>query len=225
MTTVVEAHPNTQRARAVRLAGPSLVLGGVAFFLGGVTHPSDSGEGNKVQQLHEMLVDPSWYPSHALLLAAMAFFAVGIFALRQRRDLSMGMERLLQVVFVIACVATLAMAVHLFAAIGADSLADGKHSLVSRLQTVNETIVDTAWGLALATLAVAGGLTRTVGNRLTIPFGLVGGLAFALASATIAFADTFDSLFKLGSLLSIWAILVGSLAIRRREVEPEAAKL
>jgi hypothetical protein len=226
MTTVVEAHPNTQRTSpVVRLAGPSLVLGGVAFFLGGVTHPSDSGEGTKVQQLHEMLVDPSWYPSHALLLAAMALFAVGIFALRQRRNLSTGMERLLQVVFVIACVATLAMAVHLFAAIGADSLADGKHSLVSRLQTVNETVVDTAWGLALATLAVAGGLTRTVGNRLTIPFGLVGGLAFALASATIAFTDTFDSLFKLGSLLSIWAILVGSLAIRRREDETETANL
>ena len=48
---------------------------------------------------------------------------------------------------------------------------------------------------------------------------------FALASATIAFTDSFDSLFKLGSLLSIWAILVDSLAIRRREVEPETAKL
>lgn len=124
-----------------------------------------------------------------------------------------------------ACVATLSMTAHLFAAIGADSLADGEHSLVSRLQTVNETVVDTAWGLALATLAVAGGLTRTVGNRFTIAFGLVGGLAFALASATIAYTDTFDSLFKLGSLLSIWAILVGSLAIRRREAETETAKL
>lgn len=108
------------------------------------------------------------------------------------------------------------MAVHLFAALGAGSVANGQHSLVSRAQTINETIVDAAWGLALATLAVVGGLTRTVGNRFTITFGLVGGLAFALASATIAYTDTFDSLFKAGSLLSLWAILSGVIAIRDR---------
>ncbi|MGH2599979.1 MAG: hypothetical protein ACRDJ9_11400 [Dehalococcoidia bacterium] len=218
MATMIEARPDVLRTRGlVRLAGPSLVLGGVAFFAGGVTHPSDSGEGNKVQQLHEMLIDSSWYPSHAVLLAAMALFATGILACRQRPELTPGMQRLLKYVFVIACVATVSMAVHLFAALDAESLADGKQSLVSRVQTVNETVVDAAWGLALASLAVVGGLTRSVGNRITIPFGLVGGLAFALASGSIAYTDTFDSLFKIGSLLSIWAILVGVTAIRRRD--------
>jgi hypothetical protein len=218
MTTMIEARPNPLRTRSLsRLAGPSLILGGVAFFAGGVTHPSDSGEGDKVQQLHEMLVDSSWYPSHAALLAAVALFATGILALRKGPDLTPRMERLLKFVFVIACIATVSMAVHLFAALDAESLADGKHSLVSRVQTVNESVIDSAWGLALASLAVVGGLTHTVGNRITIPFGLVGGLAFALASATIPYTDTFDSLFKIGSLLSIWAILVGVTAIRRRD--------
>ncbi len=217
MKTMIEARPNDFRtSRLVPLAGPSLVLGGIAFFVGGVTHPRDSGNGNKVQQLHEMLVDSSWYPSHAVLVAAMALFATGILALRRRRDLTTRMERLLKVVLVIACVTMVSMAVHLFAALDAESLADGKQSLVSRAQTVNETIVDATWGLALATLAVVGGLTRSVGNRLTIPFGLVGGLAFALASATIPYTDAFDGLFKVASLLSVWAILVGVLAIRRQ---------
>ena len=216
MTTVIEDRRSAFRSSArVRLAGPSFILAGIAFFVGGVTHPSDSGEGNKVQQLHEMLVQSSWYPSHAALFVAMALFATAIFALRQRDDLTPGMERLLKSVFVIACIASASMALHLFAALGADSLADGEHSLVSQVQTFNETIVDAAWGLALATLAVAGGMTRRVGNRMTIPFGLVGGLAFALASATIPYTDTFDSLFKIGSLLSIWAILVGVIAMRR----------
>ena len=215
MTTMIEARPDASRTRdPSRLAGPSLVLGGVAFFVGGVTHPSDSGEGNKVQQLHDMLVDSSWYPSHAVLLAAMALFACGILALRHRRDLTPGIERLVKFVFVIACLATVAMAIHLFAALDAESLADGKQSLVSRVQTVNETIVDATWGLAVAVLAVVAGLTRSIGNRITIPFGLVGGLAFALASATIPYTDTFDPLFKVGSLLSIWAILVGVTEVR-----------
>ena len=71
------------------------------------------------------------------------------------------------------------------------------------------------WGLAVAALALVGGLTRSLGNRITIAFGLVGGLAFALASATIPYTDTFDSLFKVGSLVSVWAILVGVMAMRR----------
>ncbi len=224
MSTLTDARPETLRpSRLDRLAGPCLILGGIAFFVGGVTHPSDSGVGNKVEQLHEMLIDASWYPSHAALLAAMALFATGILALRRRRDLSSVMKRFFQLVFVIACITTVSMAVHLFAALGADSLADGKGSFVSQAQTVNETVVDAAWGLALAALAVAGGLSRTAGNRITIPFGLIGGLAFALASGTIAFTDAFDPLFKAGSLLSIWAILVGAIAIRRQSrsfVEP-----
>ncbi len=215
MTTTIEARPDAVRRRGLpRLAGPAFVLGGFAFFVGGVTHPSDSGDGNKVQQLHDMLVDSSWYPSHAVLLAAMGLFATGILVVRQRRDLNPGMEHLLKYVFVIACIATVAMAVHLFAALDAEPLADGKQSWLSRVQTVNETVVDAAWGLAVATLAVAGGLTRSVGNRITILFGLVGGLAFALASATIPYTDKFDPLFKVGSLLSIWAILVGVTEIR-----------
>lgn len=217
MTTMTDAHPTVSRTNALaRLAGPSFVLGGLTFFAGGVTHPGDSGKGNKVQQLHEMLIQPGWYPSHALLLAAMALFATGIFGLRQRRDLTAAMERILKFVFVITCIATVSMTVHLLAALDAGSLADGKPSLVSGIQTVNETVVDATWSLAMVALAVAGGLTRSVGNRITIPFGLVGGLAFALASATIPYTDTFDSLFKVGSLLSVWAILVGVIAMRRR---------
>jgi hypothetical protein len=198
-----------------RLAGPSLVLGGIAFFIGGVTHPSGNGQGNKVQQLHEMLLDSSWYPSHAVLLAAMALFATGFLALRRRGGLNPGVESLLRFVFVIACIATVSMAVHLFAALDAASVADGKPSLVSRVQTVNETVVDASWGLAVGALAVAGGLTRTIGNRMTMVFGLVGGLAFALASGTIAFTDALDPLFAVGSLLSVWAIAVGVKALRR----------
>lgn len=217
MTTTTEVRWNAQQPEGLaRLAGPMFVLGGIAFFIGGVTHPGDSGTGNKVQQLHNALVDPSWYRSHAVLLAANALFAAGILALRRRDDLRADMERLLKAVFVIACIATVAMAVHLFAALDADSLADGEHGVVSILQTANEAIVGTAWGLALATLAVVGGLTRSLGNRMTMPFGLVGGLAFALASATIAYIDTFDPLFKVASLLSVWAIVAGGMAIRQR---------
>lgn len=216
MTTIEDhRHPLGTNAR-LRLAGPAFVLGGIAFFIGGMTHPTDSGEGNKVLQLHEMLVESSWYPAHVLLLVAMALLATGVLGYQQHPDLTLGMEKVLKFAFVIACITTVSMTVHLFAALGADSLADGEHSTISRVQTLNETVVQSVWAISVAVLAIVGGLTRTVGNRLTIPFGLIGGAAFAIASATIPYTDTFDSLFKIGSLIAVWAILTGVIAIRQQ---------
>lgn len=220
MTATIESHqhgPDTYARRS--LAGPAFVLGGIAFFIGGMTHPTDSGDENRILELHEMLLDPGWYPSHALLLVAMVLFTVGILAIRRRPELTSNVRTVLTYAFAMTCLATVSMTVHLFAAVGADSLADGEPSLTSRVQTVNETVVQAPWALAIAALAVVGGQSRTVGHRLTIPFGVVGGLAFAIASATIPFTDTFDPLFKLGSLLAVWAVLVGVTAIRQHPRE------
>lgn len=214
MSTPVTTRPSTS-SRLNRVSGICLVLGGITFIAGGATHPGDSGEGDKVQQLHEMLVQPSWYPSHALLLLSMGLFTAGIFTI-SRRDLGRIMDAATKVIAGIGVLATVGMAAHLFAALEADSLAAGQPTTVSTLQTWNETIVDTLWALSIVVLAVAGGLTRTVGNRVTLPLGLVGGLAYALASATIAFTDRFDPLFPVGSLIGIWAAAVGVVTMTRK---------
>ncbi|MEU7886511.1 hypothetical protein AB0B54_13500 [Microbispora bryophytorum] len=214
MSTPVTTRPSTV-SRLNRVSGSCLVLGGITFIAGGATHPGDSGEGDKVQQLHEMLVQPSWYPSHALLLLSMGLFAAGIFAI-SRRDVGRSMAAATKVVAGIGALATVGMAAHLFAALEADSLAAGQPTIISTMQTWNETIIDTLWGLSIAFLAVAGGLTRTVGNRITLALGLAGGLAYALASATIAFTDRFDPLFPVGSLIGIWAAAAGVMAVTRK---------
>jgi hypothetical protein len=206
----------TSRPTGTRIGGVCLVLGGITFVAGGATHPSGDGTGNKIQQLHGMLVDPSWYPSHLLLLASMALFAAGIAAISRRDDLDERVARAARIVAGIGVVATASMAVHLFAALGADSLAAGRPTTVSTLQTWNETIVNTLWALSIVYLAVVGGLSRTVGNRVTLVLGVAGGLAYALASATIAFTDTFDALFPVGSLIGLWAVGVGVRALVRR---------
>lgn len=76
--------------------------------------------------------------------------------------------------------------------------------------------MDPLWGLGMAALAVAGGLSRTLGNPVTVLLGLAGGLAFALATATIAFTDRFDALFPLASLLGIWGVIVGLMLLQRK---------
>ena len=197
-------------------AGACLVLGGLAFFAGGAMHPGDSGTGSKVAQLHEMLVDNKWYPSHTLLLAAMVAFAAAIRRIRRRGHLDGAMAAVTRVVAVIAVIAAVGMTLHLLSALGADAIADGHKTFAYRLQALNETVADASWGLGIAALAVAGGLGRTLGNPVTLALGLVGGLAFAVASGTIAYTDRFDGLFPLASLIGIWGVVVGLMMLVRR---------
>ncbi len=214
-STDVRSHPSRVR-RPDRIAGPFLVLGGVTFFAGGATHPGDSGEGSKVSQLHEMLVDSMWYPSHALMLVSMACFAAAILVIRRRGDLDAGTAKVARVVSVIAVVAALGMTVHLFAATEAEALAGGGKTFLYHQHAWIETLVNPLWALGIAALAVAGGLSRTLGNPITLVLGVVGGLAFALAAATIAFTDRFDPLFPVGSLLGVWGVVVGLMVLLRK---------
>lgn len=217
MSTSTDVRTHTPRFRHPdRVAGAFFLLGGVTFFAGGAMHPGDSGTGSKVAQLHDMLVHSLWYPSHALLLTAMACFAAAILAIRLRGGLDTAMANVTSVVSVIAVLATLGMTLHLLAATGADGIADGQKTFLYHVQTWNETIVDPLWGLGIAALAVAGGLTRTLGNPITLGLGLAGGLAFALASATIAFTDRFDALFPVASLLGTWGVVVGLILLLRK---------
>jgi ABC-type branched-subunit amino acid transport system permease subunit len=210
----------TTRSQRLQLA--ALALGGAAFIAGGITHPSDSGTGTKTDQLHDMLIAPAWYPSHVLLVAGIAGFTLGALALRGRG--SPAMQRLTAAVSVISAIAVVGMTVHLFQAVNAGEVADGQENLFSQLQVVNETVLNTVWSLSFAVLALVGGLTRTVGNVVTAALGLVGGGAFALASATIAFTDRFDVLFPVGALLGLWAIAVGSWeAVSERRVSERPA--
>lgn len=190
-----------------RAAFVALALGGVLFNVYGPMHPGDSGHGNKVEQLHEMLVDAAWYPAHLVGLLAVAGFAAGAWALRGRG--SAGVRRLNWVVWVVAAVAVPAMAVHALTAALADSIAAGEANLVYYVAVVNETFVSAAWALAFTALAVVGGLTRTVGNVVTAALGLVGGGVLAAVYATIAFTDALDPLFPIGGLLGLWAVVVG----------------
>ena len=194
-----------------RLGGICLAVAGVAFFAGGVTHPQPTIEGTKVETLYDMFVQPSWYSSHALLLASFALFATAVLLLRRRGDLDLRMATSVNVVSVLFVISTLSMAVHLLDALGAESIADGQPALVSQVATWNETIFSTLWGLGIITLAAVGGLTRTLGNRIIMPLGVVGGVAWCLAAATVAFVDWFDPLFPIaGTLIPVWAVAAGA---------------
>jgi hypothetical protein len=214
--TITTSSRTAGRSRLDLVPALFLIVGGAAFFAGGPLHPKGSDEGDKTEQLRSMLVDSLWYPAHAVGLLGFACIAAGLLAVRRQRGLPEGVHRPLKIATIASVVATAGAVVHLLAGTQADALEDGGITpLVGAFMGV-ETLVNPVWGLAIAWLAVAGGLTGTLGNRLLAVAGALGGVAFAVATATIAFVDTFDPLFPVAGLLGIWAIAVGVTGIVRR---------
>lgn len=210
-------HDNAFHIDHVGHSRPLLRAAGITFFLYGPLHPGDSGEGNKVDALIEMLESPMWVPAHLLGLTSYACFAAAVLAIRKGIALDPMMSRVTGVVFAIGVAGTVAMLLHALVFTGADAIrADGEDAIWFHLQTWNETIVNGVWALSMAMLVAVGGLTRTVGNRIIMPLGLVGALAYALALATIAFIDTFDVLFPVSGLLAVWSVIAGIMMLVRR---------
>jgi hypothetical protein len=192
-----------------------MLVAGIAFFVAGGLHPKGTNEGDKLAQLHSMLIDDLWYPAHAVSLLAMACFAAGLLVLRRQSTPGTEMTRVLNLAAGMSVLATLSMLVHLFAATQAPRIAHGETTGWIRFHTLNETIVNPLWALSIVALAVVGGLSRTLGNRIVMVLGVLGGLTFALATATIAFTDTFDALFPISALIGIWGAAVGVIGLIR----------
>jgi hypothetical protein len=190
-----------------------LALGGVAFNIAGPMHPGDSGKGTKTEQLHEMLVDSGWYPAHALMLLAVVLATVGFWALHREADVHM--RAITKAVAVISSVMVVGTTIHLLQPLNADAIADGHNSAMSILMYFVEPL-DGIWALAIATLAVVGGLRRSIGNVVTAALCAVGAAGFALAALTIPYTDRFDPLFPMGGLLGLWMIIIGVGRVVRR---------
>ena len=212
------------RARRLALDGGAIAAlagGALAFNLGGALHPNDGGVGNKVVQLHSMLLQSSWYPSHLGLLFSFALFTVAFLRLPGRMELAPVTRRIVRVMAVVSILTTVAMVPHLLAPLGADSIADGQSSALSVFMTIDETLVNAPWAIGIALLALVAGVTRELGNRVTAVIGMVGGASFAAAAISIPFTDALEVLFAVGGMgVTLWALGVVAVgAWRRRQTD------
>lgn len=204
-----------------------LLIGGLFFFVGGSIHPGDDPPGLSVKEhLGLLFSDAAWYPSHALLLAGMVLVAAALVVLAQRRTLAAAPRA--QVVASIAAVtavfSAVATLVHLVAASEAARIASGQSTPITDVQIVTETLSAPASGFSIAALAVIGGATRTLGNRLIAAFGVVGGVSYGLAGGTFLFTDQLNFLFPASSGMGLWAIGAGGwLVLRARTTSPAAS--
>jgi len=218
MTTTTLDSPVRSRPLALdRGTLAYLTAAAVAFNVGGALHPNDDGTGNKVAQLHDMLLRPTWYPSHLGLLVSFGLFTAAFVRMPRRLDLAPLTRRTIRVMAVVSALTTAAMVPHLLAALGADSIADGRSNALSVFMTLDETLADAPWALGIALLALVAGVTKDLGNRMTAVIGVVGGLSFAAAAVTIPFTDTLDRLFAVGGTgITLWTLTVVAVGAWRR---------
>lgn len=214
--TTTSLTPVHRTRHDARLGASLLVLGGVTYIVGGGLHPKGgASDETKLEQLRVMFLDDRWYTSHALLLLAMVSLTAGLLLVARAGGLPASVVRVLRPALAVALVATAAMVLHLLVATQEAGLRDGGTTFLVQVHTVAETVVVPLFGLAVVALAVVGGLTGALGNRLLLAMGVVGGTSYALAAATIAWTDRFDALFAVSALMGVWAIGTGVGLIRR----------
>jgi hypothetical protein len=219
-TTTTTTRSRDVARRTGPLVGAGLIAGGVLFSVGGGMHPKeDPPDVTLYEHMRIMFGNPDWYPSHALLLAGTVLIAAALLVLVRGGSLA-GVPRAqaaATAAAVGAAVAVPGMLLHLVAAVEAGAIGAGPPTPIADAQVVVETLTAPLFGLGVAWFAVVGAPTRTVGNVVTAVPGVVGGVAYALAGATILITDALDGLSPLAAGIAVWAAAAGvGLLLRRR---------
>ena len=219
MTAVQKTEARSTAGRARPVVGWGLLAGGVIFFAGGGMHPKEDPPGVSLKEhLRIMFDNPAWYPAHTVILVGMAVLAAALVVLVRGHTLA-DVPRL-QVVAKVAAVASVAgaagMVLHLAAATEADRIDAGASTPLIDVNLAVEAITVPAFGLAVALLAVVGAAAHRLGNWVIALPGVIGGVGFALAGATILFTDRLDGLFPLAAGIGVWAAAAGIGLLRAR---------
>jgi hypothetical protein len=218
MSTLSRAVERTRGTNVSPLVGWLLIAGGVIYFVGGSMHPKEDPVGVSLKErLRIMYEDSAWFPAHTVFLVGMVLLAAALVVLPRGGGLRVVGKA--HTAAVVAAVATTAAAagslLHLLSGSEADRIASGASTPLTDVLLVAETIYAPAFGLSIAALAVVGAMTHTLGNWPATVFGVVGGLAYALAGGTFLLTDALDPLFPVASAIAVWAVIAGVVALRR----------
>ena len=194
------------------VSGSALIAGAAFFLPSGLLHP-EPGPGTGLQQIHEMVTDPKWIPSAALALVAFACFTLA-FARLSGTDDNLG--RALRWGAISSAAVAAGQFVYLFGRVGADTLARDEGNWFSGVMFVTHLLVNPLWGLAVAAIALVGGLSRRMVGRVSLVVGVVGGLSWTVSMLTAPYLDIDDLLFPVaGTLLTGWTVALGVVLLRR----------
>lgn len=211
LDTTTTATPAPPQRRDL-ISGIALIAGAAFFLPSGLLHP-EPGPGTALQQIHDMVTDPRWIPSAALTLAAFVCFTLAFARLSTTTD---QLARVLRWGALTSAAVAVGQVVYLFGGVGAEPLAGDEGNWFSAVMFVTHLLVNPLWGLAVAAIALVGGLSGRLGGRVSLVAGALGGLSWTVSMLTAPYLDIDDILFPLaGTLLTGWTLAIGVMLLRR----------
>jgi hypothetical protein len=185
------------------------VLAGVLIFIGGPQHPGGT--------IAEMLADPRWVPSHALMLAAFMSLAAGLVVYGRQVAVAPATRTWLRLAILGTALQAVEMMFHTAASVDLQNLLAERPTPVLTTHLWMTPVLYPVFAVTVAGFVVAATRTRALGSPWFGWLGVAGALAHGAAGFLVPLFDVgwARSLFPMIALLALWAILAGLWPIRR----------
>ena len=188
---------------------PLFILGGLIYIGEGSRHP----DGLMV----DMLADPAWFPSHAVMFAALVVQTAGWVMLRRTGACSRKFDRLLLLAIVTSALKVVEMAIHAMAYVDAEALRAGESTPIHTTHSWLAVAVYPLFGLILIAVIRLGSREGVLGPAWIGWLGMLGGALHGAAVLLVGVAGVpqAQGLFAAGAIcLSLWFVLAGAWPAR-----------
>jgi hypothetical protein len=192
---------------------PLLLAAGVLMIGGAMTHPRDPS-------MQQMLMNPIWIPSHALMLAGYVALLASLLLLYRSGGGPVG--RWMVIALAGTALQTLEAFFHLIAVVDAERMQAGHATPVFSTHMMLGALGYPVFALVAIALVVAGARTRTLGTWWIAPLGILGAFLPGLAGVLVIWmgAGGVGALFAGIAIFGLWAILAAVLRVRAAGSSP-----
>lgn len=179
------------------------VLAGVLIFIGGPQHPGGT--------MAEMLADPLWLQSHALMLVAFVALLAGLIVYARSVAVPARTRRWLTFAVVGLVLQSIEMAFHTAAYLDLENLLAGRATPVLTTHLWMTPIFYPIFAVTMAGFVTTATRERVLGSHWIGWIGIAGALAHGAAGFLVPLFNVGWAriLFPMIVLLALWAILAG----------------
>jgi len=185
-----------------------LVLSGILIFVGGPMHPGGT--------IAEMLADPQWVPSHALMLAGELCLLAGLVIYGRSFQIPRRTRFWLTLAIVGLVLQSVEMVLHTLAYVDHANLVAGEPTPVLTTHLWMTPAFYPVFGVTAAGFVLVAASDRALGSPWFAWLGAIGALAHGAAGFIVPLFEVewARALFPLLVLLGIWAILTALWPVR-----------
>ena len=183
---------------------PLFILGGLISLGGGSQHPNGT--------MVEMLADPAWLPSHAVVFVGLVARTAGLVMLRRTAACSRTLDRLLLLAIIASALEVVEMALHTMAYVDLEALRAGESTPIHTTHTWLAIAVYPLFGLILIAVIRLAQREGVLGSAWIGWIGMLGGTLHGAAVLIVGAAGILQAqvLFAVSAIcLSLWFVLAG----------------